>query len=172
MLPFSPSLCCPSRPSASMGLSAYGGLYHSTGQLVSFSADNIPVQLRLDTPMPLKNVIASNNTLTIQQDGDYEIRFQILLNTSSSVTVTAAVRQNLVPIPAASGTQILSTNDSGTSFNGHLIGSSIVRLNAQDVLDLALTASSPLPPGFTATANRGVNSSLLIKKLDGTLLFP
>ncbi len=153
------------------GIPAYGGLYHSTGQLVSFQTVNTPVQLRMDSPMPLKDVIASNNTLIVEQDGDYEINFNILLNISSSATMTVAVRQNMVPIPAASGTQILSTNDSGTSFNGHLIASSIVRLNAHDVLDLTLSPASPIPPGFTATANRGINTSLSIKKLNGGFFF-
>ena len=83
-----------SRPASGKpaGLAAYGGLYNSGTQLVFFTAADVPVQVKLNTPMPLKNVTAVNNSLTVQTAGDYEINYNILLNTSQASTAAAAVR--------------------------------------------------------------------------------
>ena len=82
-----------SRPASGKpaGLAAYGGLYNSGTQLVFFTAADVPVQVKLNTPMPLKNVTAVNNSLTVQTAGDYEINYNILLNTSQASTAAAAV---------------------------------------------------------------------------------
>ena len=83
---------------SSAGLAAYGGMYNSSTQLLAFTAVNAYVRLQLNTLMPMKNVTAGTNQLTIQNEGDYEINYNLLVNTNRAVDVAAVVRNNGTPI--------------------------------------------------------------------------
>lgn len=150
------------------GLTAYGGLYNAGTQLVFFTASDTDVQVRLNTAMPLRNVAAAgNNTLTIQTAGDYEINYNMLLNTSKASTVSYGVRRNGTVIPATRGSQTMAADDTtGLSFDGRLSASTIVMLAAGDVLDLVVSVVRTLPPNLDAVINGYANATLSVKKLD------
>lgn len=51
--------------------------------------------MRLNTVMPLRDMTANgDNTLTILENGDYEVSYNILLNTSRAATAAVGVRRN------------------------------------------------------------------------------
>ena len=158
-----------SRPASGKpaGLAAYGGLYNSGTQLVFFTAADVPVQVKRNTPMPLKNVTAVNNSLTVQTAGDYEINYNILLNTSQASTAAAAVRRNGEILTQTRGSQTLAEDDTANlSFDGRLSASVIVPLSPGDVLDLVLLIVRTLPDNLNAIINNNANATLSIKKLD------
>lgn len=150
------------------GVEAYGGLYHSAVQLVFFTAVNDYVQVRLNTPLPLKNVATSgNNTLTVQESGTYEINYNVLLNASQAITAGIAVRRNGTVIPETRGSQTLAVDsDTTLTHDGRLSASTIVNLTAGDILDLAVQVVNNLPANLSAIINNNVNATLTIKKLD------
>ncbi len=153
---------------ASSGLNAYGGLYNGSTQLVFFTAPDAYVQVRLNTAFPEKNVTANtNNTLTVQQDGDYEINYNLLMNTSKPVTIGTGVRRNGTILPQTRGSQTLALDDTTSiSYDGRITGSVIVALQAGDVLDLAVSTVRTLPDNLDAIINGNANATLTIKRLD------
>lgn len=117
--------------------------------------------------MPLKNVTAVNNSLTVQTAGDYEINYNILLNTSQASTAAAAVRRNGEILTQTRGSQTLAEDDTANlSFDGRLSASVIVPLSSGDVLDLVLLIVRTLPDNLNAIINNNANATLSIKKLD------
>lgn len=149
------------------GLSAYGGLYNSSVQLLFFTAPDTPIQVRLNTPLPLKNVTAGANALTVSTSGVYEVNYNLLLNTSRAVDVAAAVRRNGVVIPETRGSQTLAIDDTTTiSYDGRLSASTIVALNAGDVIDLSLEVLRTIPANLDAILNSYANATLTLKKID------
>ena len=158
----------PTGPEGPAGTTVCGGLYNASTQLVFFTAPNTYVQLRLNTPTPLRNVAApGNNTLVIQESGDYEINYNVLLNTSRAVTAAIAVRRNGTAIAATRGSQTLAVDSTTTiSYDGRLSASTIVTLDAGDVIDLALSVVNTLPAGLDAIVNGNANATLTVKKLD------
>ena len=117
--------------------------------------------------MPLKNVAAGANTLTVQLSGNYEINYNVLLNTSKASTAAVGVRRNNVMIPETRGSQTMAADDTtGLSFDGRLSASVIVPLTAGDTLDLAISMVRTLPTGLDAVINGGANATLSIKLLD------
>ena len=149
------------------GLAAYGGLYNSSTQLPAFTAVNAYVQLQLTTPMPLKNVTASANQLTIQNEGDYEINYNLLINANRAVDILAVVRNNGTPITQTRAAQTLAIdNTTALTYDGRLNCSTIVHLAAGSVLDLALTVLNTLPAGLNAVVNGNANTTLSVKRID------
>ena len=159
----------PGEPGASSsGLSAYGGLYNAGTQILNFSAADTEIPIALNTPMPLKNVtVSQSNTLFIEISGNYEINYNILLNTSRDVTAAVGVRRNGVILPVTRGSQTMSV-DSATflSYDGRLSASVIVPLSAGDRLDLVISIVRTLPSNFSAIINGYANAVLTIKNLD------
>lgn len=114
--------------------------------------------------MPLKNVTAVNNSLTVQTAGDYEINYNILLNTSQASTAAAAVRRNGEILTQTRGSQTLAEDDTANlSFDGRLSASIIVPLSSGDVLDLVLLIVRTLPDNLNAIINNNANATLSIK---------
>lgn len=150
------------------GLTAYGGLYQASTQLVFFTAVGSYVQVRLNTAMPSYRVTPnSDNTITIQESGDYEISYNVLLSTSQAADAAIAVRNNGVIIPATRGSQTLAVDSTTTiSFDGRLSGNTIVTLPAGSILDLAVAIINTLPANLDAAINGNINATLLVKKLD------
>ena len=151
----------------SEGLPAYGGLYHSSTQLVFFTAADTYVPISLNTQMPAKNVTFGTNQINITQAGDYEISYNVLLNTNRAVTVGIGVRNNGVILPATRGSQTMAIdNTTGLSYDGRLSASTIITLPAGSVLDLAMAIVRTLPTGLDAIINGNANATLSVKKLN------
>ena len=154
--------------STSSGLAAYGGLYNTTTQLLFFTQADMYIPVSLNTAMPAKGVsYPAANTLVIETEGDYEINYNILLNTSKPVTVSIGVRQNGTMVQQTRGSQTLATDDTtGISYDGRLVCSTIVHLNAGDTLDLVISVLRTLPDNLDAIINGNANATLTVKKLD------
>ena len=151
------------------GLFAYGGLYNAGSQLVFFTTADTQVQIRLNTSMPMHAVTANgNNTMTIQSAGDYEINYNILLNTSKACNVAAGVRRNGTIIQETRGSQTMAVDSTDSiSFDGRLSASVIVSLVTGDVLDLTISVVRTLPAGLDAIINGYANAALTVKRLNG-----
>lgn len=143
----------PTGPSS--GLSAYGGRYNNTNSNISLGIGT-QTQVPLAITMPSSNVTYSANSITVNQSGIYEINFFVYLSVAVGTTLTFAVRNN--------GTNISSTVISRTLSVGNnsvYSGSIITSLNANSVIDMALSALVAVG----VTLGSGVNASLTIKKI-------
>lgn len=156
----------PTGPSAG-GPAVYGGRYNSGSQLLFFTQADAYIPIALNTTMPAQGVsYPGANTLTVTEAGDYEINYNILLNTSEPVTAAAAVRRNGTVIQQTRGSQTMATDDTtGISYDGRLSCSTIVTLEAGDVLDLAASIVRTLPANLDAVVNGLANATLTVKKL-------
>ena len=154
--------------STSSGLAAYGGLYNTNTQLLFFTQADMYIPVSLNTAMPAKSVsYPAANTLVVETEGDYEINYNILLNTSKPVTVSIGMRQNGTMVQQTRGSQTLATDDTtGISYDGRLVCSTIVHLNAGDTLDLVISVLRTLPDNLDAIINGNANATLTVKKLD------
>ena len=154
--------------STSSGLAAYGGLYNTNTQLLFFTQADMYIPVSLNTAMPAKGVsYPAASTLVVETEGDYEINYNILLNTSKPVTVSIGVRQNGTMVQQTRGSQTLATDDTtGISYDGRLVCSTIVHLNAGDTLDLVISVLRTLPDNLDAIINGNANATLTVKKLD------
>lgn len=147
-------------------LSAYGGLYNTAVQPLTFTAINTYVPLSLNMIMPIKNVTVSGNTLVINEAGDYEINYNVLVSASASVDMAVTVRSNGTVIPSTRGSQTLTYSaETGLTHDGLFSGSVIVTLSAGDVIDVAISVINTLPTGLTAQVNNYANSTLSVKRL-------
>lgn len=147
-------------------LSAYGGLYNTAVQPLTFTAVNTYIPLTLNMIMPIKNVTVSGNTLTINEAGDYEINYNVLVSASASVDMAVTVRNNGAVIPSTRGSQTLTYSaEAGLTHDGLFSGSAIVTLAAGDVLDIAISVINTLPTGLDAVVNNYANSTLSVKRL-------
>lgn len=147
-------------------LSAYGGLFNTAVQPLTFTAVDAYIPLALNMIMPIKNVTVSGNTLVLNEAGDYEINYNVLVSASASVDMAVAVRNNGAVIPSTRGTQTLSYSaEAGLTRDGRFSGSAIVTLPAGAVLDIAVSVINTLPTGLTAQVNNYANATLSIKML-------
>lgn len=147
-------------------LSAYGGLYNTAVQPLTFTAVNTYIPLALNMIMPIKNVTVTGNTLVINEAGDYEINYNVLVNASASVDMAVTVRSNGAVIPSTRGTQTLTYSaETGLTHDGLFSGSAIVTLAAGDVIDIAISVINTLPTGLNAVVNNYANSTLSVKRL-------
>ncbi|MDE6469431.1 MAG: hypothetical protein K2L19_00225 [Eubacterium sp.] len=112
----------------------------------------------LPTAMPADSVTyAPANSITVTEAGVYEINYFSTLSAALGTTVTLAVRQNGTNIPSTAISRLLSVGVSSL-----YSGSTIVTLNAGDVIDMALSAL--LAVGVTLGS--GVSATLTVKKLN------
>lgn len=147
-------------------LSAYGGLYNTAIQPLTFTAVNTYVPLTLNMIMPIKNVTVTGNTLVINEAGDYEINYNVLVSASAAVDMAVTVRSNGAVIPSTRGSQTLAySTETGLTHDGLFSGSAIVTLAAGDVIDIAISVINTLPTGLDAVVNNYANSTLSIKRL-------
>lgn len=118
--------------------------------------------------MPAKEVVANgNNTLTVLLSGDYEINYNLLMNASRSIEARAAVRKNGATINQTRSVHSLYVNEAtGISEDARFSASTIVTLQAGDVLDLAIQVITTLPSGLDAVLSGNANATLSVKKLD------
>lgn len=146
--------------------SVYGGLYQAGAQHISITQPDTFVQLSLKSELPSLDIEANGeNGLVIQNSGDYEANYHVLISASDAVTVAVGVRKNGFPIPSTKSLQSLTAINALFSFGGHLAASTIVALQAGDVLDLAVTVVGMLPPNLDISVNGYANATLTLKKL-------
>ena len=105
--------------------------------------------------MPSEAVTYGTNTVTVTEEGDYEIHYAIAASAPAGTTLTLAVRQGGTNIPQATTVRALIA-DTSTSFSG----TTIVNLPAGTELDVAVST----PTASTVTIGSG--ASLTVKKLD------
>lgn len=107
--------------------------------------------------MPSKNTTyTSTNAITVSQGGVYEINYFINVSATVATTLTLAVRVNGTNIPSTIISRALSVGVSSI-----YSGSVIVTLAANDVIDMAASASLALG----VTLGSGVNATLSVKKI-------
>ena len=146
---------------ATDGLAAYGGLYSTSTDTVAL-AENTPVTLPLDSQMPVLNETYGENSITVDQDGDYEINYGLLGSVNPASTITISVNVNGTPEPSGVISQDFITG-TARSMNG----TTIVSLNAGDVVTVTVEGTA----ATTLTPLDNVSGYLTVKKLDsGTVV--
>ena len=90
----------------------------------------------------------------------------LLISSSHSIDVIIAVRRNGTSLLQTQGPRTLSfDNTAGLTYDGRLSASTIVSLQAGDVLDLGISVLRTLPSGLMVMANRDANVTLAAKLL-------
>lgn len=112
-------------PAGTNGLSAYGGAYNDKVQTFSFTEPNVYQPVNFDTNMPLYNIEINGTKISILQDGDYEIIYDLLVEVNKTVNVTGVVQLNGVDIPGSTSIQALNVNSKS---DGVIIENFIVSL--------------------------------------------
>ena len=145
---------------ATNGLAAYGGLYSTSTDTIALT-ENTPVTVPLGTQMPVLNETYGANSITIDEEGDYEINYGLLGSVDPASTITLSVNVNAAP--EASGT---ISQDFITGTARSMNGSTIVSLNEGDVITLTVEGTATT----TLTPQNNVSAYLTVKKLnDGTV---
>lgn len=139
------------------GLNAYGGKYSNTSQTIN-------IGLGTQTVIPLPNNLPNldvtytpTNSITVSQAGTYEINYSSNISAAVATTITMAIRKNGANIPATVVSRVLSVGV-GSVYSG----STIVTLDAGDIIDMAISAL--LAVGVTLGS--GVNATLTLKRLN------
>lgn len=135
------------------GLASFGGAYSTTTTAIDLTT--APTTLTLDTILPLSNVTAGTNSLTVANAGTYQIDYGILGSVDADATITLAVTQNGTNIPQSVVSKPFTTTVDG------LNNSTLVTLGAGDVLTLTMASSVDT----TYTPNTNVNTYLIVKQL-------
>lgn len=145
---------------------AYGGVYNSSVQFLSFQAINNFVPLTLNTSLPSDDVISATNTLTIQESGNYLIGYNVLVSSNRALDVAIGVRRNGTILTPTRGSQTLAIDNTTTlSYDGRLSATTIVALNSGDTLDLAMAVLNNLPTGLDLIVNNNANATLFVQKI-------
>lgn len=146
---------------ATDGLAAYGGLYSTSTATVSLTAST-PVTLTLGSQMPALNETYGTNSITVTEEGDYEINYGLLGSVNPASTITISVNVN--GTPQASG---VISQDFVVGTARSMNGSTIISLDAGDEVTVTVEGSATT----TLTPLNNVNSYLTVKKLNtGTVV--
>ena len=139
------------------GLQAYGGRFNNTASTLNLGILT-QSQIPLPTTMPASNTsYTTNNSITINQTGVYEINYFLNVSASVGTTLTLAVRNNGTNIPSTVISRVLSVGTSSV-----YSGSTIVNLSSGNVIDMALSALVSLGVNLSS----GVNATLTVKKIN------
>ena len=136
------------------GLSSFGGRFND-----DFTPINIVVGqevIPLPEIMPGRDVEYSDNSITIEENGIYEINYSINVSAEVAALVTTSVRVNGQDIDSTVISRLIDV-DLGTVYSG----STIVELNSGDVIDMAISALIAVE----VTLGNGVNASLSIRRI-------
>ena len=141
---------------AANGLNAYGGLY--TTAAPSLSLSTTAQQVTLGDTMPEKGVTYTPaNSITVTDTGLYDIFYSIILTPDTADTITVSPRVNNTDVTGASSVHTLDADEEST-----FTKSTLVSLNAGDIVDLAVTATQAV----TAPVSSGTGAVLVVKRLD------
>ena len=145
----------PTGPSA--GLSAYGGRFNNTTQIITLGIGT-QSQIPLANTMPNRSVTYTTaNSINISSAGSYEINYYSNVSATVATTLTLSVRVNGTNIPSATISRALSVG-TGSIYSGSVI----VTLAPGDVIDMAVSALLALG----VTLGTGVNATLSVKRLN------
>ncbi len=137
------------------GLSSYGGKYNYSVSTINLSS-GCQEQVLLNDSLFSKNVDYKElNSIIIEQDGIYEITYNLNLSVPSKTILTATVRENGNDIISTVSTKILEAGISSV-----FCMNTIYMFQKGSVVDLALATDTDVE---VSVAN---NASLLIKQLD------
>ena len=141
---------------AANGLNAYGGLY--TTAAPSLSLSTTAQQVTLGDTMPETGVTYTPaNSITVTDTGLYDIFYSITLTPDTADTITVSPRVNNTDVTGASSVHTLDADEEST-----FTKSTLVSLNAGDIVDLAVTATQAV----TAPVSSGTGAVLVVKRLD------
>ena len=144
-------------PTGPAGLAAFGGRFSDDPQTLILAL-GIESQVDLTNTMPSNDVTYQPaESITIVNPGTYEVSFLLRGSVSVGALTTVAVRLNGADIPSLTNTQGLTLG-----ISSEFTGNAILTLNANDVLDLAVSAAL----GLTLSLPAGTNATLVVKKLD------
>ena len=149
----------PTGPPGYALISAYGGKYNNISRMIDTPKTGTWVQVPLIENMYNINIIDSKeNSITLEQDGVYEINYFINVTPNKTVTLTVMIRDNTVMMPETVLTKQVSAND-----NVSLNGNTIVELSAGHTLDMQLSVTED---NVSINFGPGITASLNVKKLD------
>lgn len=98
------------------------------------------------------------NAITLEQDGIYEINYEVNFTSSTTNIITIMVRENAVIMPALTVVKQVVANDAQS-----FAASTITELQAGDKLDIVLSATLD---NVVITLGPGMTVYLSVKKLD------
>jgi len=135
----------------------YGGIRSNDAQTIT-SGGRLQSQIPMPLTDPSINVsYDTENTISVDQTGDYEVQYSLVASPSLPVTLTAALRLDGSDIPTTVMSRPLGANTSS-----ELVGSAILSLHAGDELDMAISTNL----GADITLGRGLNAYIILKRLD------
>ena len=146
----------PQGPAGESGLSAYGGRYNDEFQFINLTIGSTE-QVPLPSTMPNSNTTYSDNSITVLEDGVYEINYFMYASVKLATLITLAVRNNGTDIPSTVISRLVEV-DTGTIYSG----STIVTLSSGDEIDMAISALVAVG----ITLGTGVNATLTLKKIN------
>ena len=147
----------PQGPSGSALLDAYASIYEDNGNSYSLMP-NVSNQVELGKTSQSKNVDTSfTNSLKIQNEGIYKIDYFFAATSSSPTDISVEARKGNITI---SGTKITRKANSQEYLS--FVGSIIVDLNKDDIIDLGVSSTSTV----TLTPGDETVSYLNIMKID------
>ena len=97
------------------------------------------------------------NSITVTDTGLYDIFYSITLTPDTADTITVSPRVNNTDVTGASSVHTLDADEEST-----FTKSTLVSLNAGDVVDLAVTATQAV----TAPVSSGTGAVLVVKRLN------
>lgn len=146
----------PTGPSGASSFETYGRKYNT-------STDNISLEANIAQNIPLGNngpsnkiTTATQNTLTIAENGIYYVDYEFSGSSSVGTTITVEVKQNATSIGS---TSIVKTVTAST--NTDFVGSTINSFNAGDEIGLDIKAVA----ATNITPSNGTNAYLNIVRI-------
>lgn len=146
----------PAGPSGASSFETYGRKYNT-------STDNISLEANIAQNIPLGNngpsnkiTTATQNTLTIAENGVYFVDYKFSGSSSANTTITVEVKQNANPIGS---TSIVRTINAST--NTDFSGSTINSFSAGDEIGLDIKAGEAV----NITPSNGTNAYLNIVRI-------
>ncbi len=139
----------------SNGLNAYGGIYSNCLNVLHLDKDNSVILPLSDKMLANHMNYFTENSITIEQNGTYEISFVVDVATSQKANITLSVWDNGNLVIATEKTKSLASNEK-TVFSGNTICNlqkdSIIRITvaSDEITEVAIDE----------------NASLVIKKID------
>ena len=146
----------PTGPSGAASLETYGRKYNT-------STDNLTLEANIVQGIPLGNngpsnkiTTATQNSLTIAENGIYYVDYEFSGSSSAGTTVTVEVKQNNTPIGSTSIVKTVTANT-----NTDFVGSTINTFNAGDEIGLEIKSGV----ATTITPANGTNAYLNIVRI-------
>ena len=139
----------------SNGLNAYGGIYSNCLNVLYLGIDNSVILPLNDKMLENHMNYTTENSITIEQNGTYQISFVVDVATSKKANITVSVWDNENLVLATEKTKSLAINEK-TVFSGNTI------CNLQKDSIIRITIASDVETEVAIDEN----ASLVIKKID------